>query len=290
MADVHAVSFVDGLAFGALIFIVSVGLSLILGVLDVLNLAHGSLYLAGAYIAWRFNDAGPSWTGFLLAIGCAVAVGVVGGAVLAAMTAPLARRGHLDQALLTLGVAIVATEGLTTLFGDEPRDVAAPFGSTQLFGLTYPVYRLVLLGVGLLLALVLYLVVERTPLGALVRATAADRQMVAALGIDARKVVVGVFALGAALAAFGGVLGSPIFGASTGKGTLVLLTSLVAVVIGGLRSIPGALAGAMVVGEIQTLGATVLPDQSSFLLFAAMAVVLIARPNGLIVRRGGAES
>jgi branched-subunit amino acid ABC-type transport system permease component len=287
-ADIHAVSVVDGLAIGALVFILSLGLVLILGVMDILNLAHGALYLVGAYLAWKLTEHTSSWPRFLLAILLAAAVGLVGGALLAVMTEPLFHRGHLDQALLTVGVAILVTEGLTTLFGDESHAVDAPIdGRTTIFGSPYPTYRLAVLVFGLALAPVVYLLVERTQAGALVRATAADRAMVAVLGVDTRRVVVVVFALGSALAALAGVVGGPIYGASPGLGTTVLLTALAAAVIGGLRSVFGILIGSLIVGEVESVGPILLPHHSAFLLFGAMALVLIVRPHGLVVRRGG---
>ncbi|MGH9246680.1 MAG: branched-chain amino acid ABC transporter permease [Acidimicrobiales bacterium] len=285
--DAHFVSLLNGLAIGALLFILAVGLSLVFGMMDVLNLAHGALYLAGAYIAWKITESAPTWPRFLLAIGVAIGIGLLGGVVLAVMTQPLARRGHLDQALLTLGVALVVAELLITVFGEDEHSVAVPAPldrSLEVIGHTYPAYRLALMGFGFVLAVVVYLVVERTRVGALVRATVADRDMVSALGVDARKVLLVVFAVGAALAATAGVLGGQIYGATPGLDTTVLLLALVVVVIGGLGSVKGAFIGALLIGQVESLGRALLPDQASFLLFFAMAVVLVLRPRGLFGR------
>jgi branched-chain amino acid transport system permease protein len=200
------------------------------------------------------------------------------------MTEPLRKRSHLDQALLTLGVAFVVAELLIIAFGDDPLSVAAPpalDGSVSILGATYPTYRLVLIGVGAVLALAVYLVVERTRVGALVRATVADREMVAALGVDNRMVQATVFAVGSLLAATAGVLGGPIYGARPGLDATVLILALVVVVIGGLGSVRGALVGALIIGQVDTLGRLLLPDFASFILFAALALVLVLRPHGL---------
>jgi branched-chain amino acid transport system permease protein len=273
---------VDGVAFGLLYFTLAVGLSLVFGMMDVLNLAHGTLYLGGAYLAYRLADG--SWPGLVLALAAGIAVGVVGGAVLAALTRPLAARGHLDQALLTLGLSIIVADLFLVAADGEHLPASPPAGldgATEFAGLTYPTYRLVFIAVAAVLALVVYLVFERSSLGALVRATVADRQMVRALGVDTRVVLVGVFAAGAVLAVTGGVLGAPILAAGPGVDAHVLVMSLVVVVLGGLGSVRGALVGALLVGLVQSLGTTLAPDYASFLLFGAMFVVLALRPRGL---------
>jgi branched-chain amino acid transport system permease protein len=275
------VSVLNGLAIGSLLFILAVGLSIVFGMMDVLNLAHGALFLGGAYLGAAFAG---SWAGFLAALGLAAVGGLAAGALLSLMTEPLRRRSHLDQALLTLGVAFVVAELLIIAFGDDPLSVAAPpalDGSVSLLGATYPTYRLVLIGVGTVLAVVVYLVVERTRVGALVRATVADREMVATLGVDNRMVQTTVFAVGSLLAATAGVLGGPIYGARPGLDATVLILALVVVVIGGLGSVRGALVGALIIGQVDTLGRLLLPEFASFILFAALALVLVLRPHGL---------
>lgn len=275
------VSVLNGLAIGFLLFILAVGLSIVFGMMDVLNLGHGALFLGGAYLGAAFSG---SWGGFLAALGIAAVGGLVAGALLSLMTAPLRRRSHLDQALLTLGVAFVVAELLIIAFGDDPLSVAAPpalDGSVTVLGAVYPTYRLVLIGVGAVLAVVVYLVVERTRVGALVRATVADRDMVATIGVDNRLVTTAVFAVGSLLATTAGVLGGPIYGARPGLDATVLILALVVVVIGGLGSVRGALVGALIIGQVDTLGRMLLPELASFVLFAALAVVLVLRPQGL---------
>ncbi|WP_214403740.1 branched-chain amino acid ABC transporter permease [Pseudonocardia lacus] len=279
------VSVLNGFAIGFLLFILAVGLSLVFGMMDVLNLAHGALFLGGAYLGAALAG---SWGGFLAALAVAAVAGLAAGALLSLMTEPLRNRSHLDQALLTLGVAFVAAEALIIVFGDDPLSVPAPpglDGSVTVLGATYPTYRLVLIGVGAVLAIVVHVVVERTRIGALVRATVADREMVAALGVDNRLVKVVVFGVGSLLATTAGVLGGPIYGARPGLDATVLILALVVVVIGGLGSVRGALLGALIIGQVDTLGRLLLPELASFVLFAALALVLVLRPQGIL---GGA--
>lgn len=281
--DANLVTMVDGIAFGLLLFTLAVGLSLVFGMMDVLNLAHGSLYLGGAYAAYVFS--GGTWLGLLVAIAVGLLVGAVGGVVLAAMTQPLATRGHLDQALLTLGISFIVADLLSTAFGAEIVPIAVPEalqGSVSFVGSAYPVYRLVFILVAGLLALGVYFGFERSSIGALIRATVADRDMVRAIGVDTRKVLYGVFAAGAAVAALGGVLGAPILAPGPGIDEHVLIISLVVVVVGGLGSVRGALVGAFLIGQVQTLGVSLFPEYAAFLLFGAMLAVLVWRPAGLV--------
>lgn len=278
----HFVSMVNGVAFGLLLFTLAVGLSLIYGMMNVLNLAHGALYLGGAYLAYLISDG--SWLGLGLGLLAGIGAGVLGGGLLTVAVQPLFKRDHNAQAMLTIGMAFIAVDVFMAFSGGaslpaEPPDALR--GSISLIGHQYPVYRLMFIGVAAVLAVVVYLLFERSNLGALVRATVADRQMVASLGVDTRKVLLSVFTLGCALAVVGGVLGAPILGPSPGADENVLMLSLVVVVIGGLGSVTGVLIGALVVGEIETLGIALLPQYAAFLLFGAMFVILALRPRGL---------
>lgn len=280
--DQNLVSIVDGVAFGLLLFTLAVGLSLVFGMMDVLNLAHGTLYLAGAYTAYALSDG--SWLGLLIALVVGLLVGILGGGLLAAAVAPLQGRGHLDQAALTLGISFIAAETFLMFFPAETLSTAPPSalaGSITVLGYTYPLYRLVFIGVAGVLAAVVYLAFERSSIGALVRATVADRDMVRAMGVDTRKILFGVFAFGAALATIGGVLGAPILAPGPHVDQRVLVLSLVVVVIGGLGSVRGALLGALLIGQVQTLGVAMMPQYAPFLLFGAMLFVLAVRPQGL---------
>ncbi len=287
--DANVVSMVDGIAFGLLLFTLAVGLSLIFGMMNVLNLAHGTLYLLGAYLTYLLSGGGLLALGLALLVG--TAAGAAGGALLAGLIRPLMDRGHLDQAVLTLGVAFISADLFSTVFGSgtQPADPPRALdGTVSIHSHLYPTYRLVFIGVAAVLAVGLYLVFERSRFGTLVRATVADRQMVRAMGVDTRKVLAVVYAVGAALAVVGGVLGAPILGPGPGVDDNVLVLSLVVVVIGGLGSVRGALLAALLVGEVQTLGVALLPQYASFLLFGIMFVVLAVRPRGLLPVAGWA--
>ena len=283
--DTHLVTAVDGVAFGVLLFTIALGLSLVFGVMDILNLAHGALYLGGAYLAVSFVGDGGSIGAFALACLVAVVVGALAGGGLAAVTRPVAARGHLDQALLTLGIAFVVSDLYSEVHGNDVESVEPPAGldgGVTLLGSQYPGYRLFVIAVGAVLALGAWYAVERTKAGALVRAAVADAPMVRALGVNTTVLVTGVFAVGAALVVLGGVLGAPILSASPGLDTRVLILGLVVVVIGGLGSVPGAVVGALVIGQVEALGVELLPTWAPFLTFGAMALVLLLRPAGIL--------
>ncbi|RVX38718.1 amino acid/amide ABC transporter membrane protein 1 (HAAT family) [Nonomuraea polychroma] len=287
----HLVSVLNGLAMGSLLFAIALGLSLVFGMMDVLNLAHGAVYLVGAYVAVALVADGAGLGAFVLAVLLAAGLGALLGGVLAGLTR--ATPHHLDQALLTLGVSLVVAELLSIFFGNDVHSIAAPApvaGSVVVFGETYPVYRLLVIGFGVVLAVAVYVLVERSVLGSVIRATVADRSMVSALGINTGRVLVGVFAAGAALAAVGGVLAGPILGAQPGLDEKVLLLALVVVVIGGLGSVRGALLGAVLIGQVQALGTSLLPEYASFLIFAAMGLVLLLRPAGLLPTGGAVRA
>ena len=291
--DIGVIAALNGLAIGLLLFVVAVGLSLVFGMLDVLNLAHGALFLLGVYLAWSVGGDRPTWTSWLGALGVAAVAGALAGGGLSLLIAPLARRSHLDQALLTLGVALVVAELLSTVFGDDVQSVNPPpglDGTVRVVGNAYPSYRLMLIGLGMVIALAMHLLIERTPVGALVRATVADRDMVAAAGKDARLVRAAVFVAGSVLATVGGVLGSPIYSARPGLDSTILILALVVVVIGGLGSVRGALVAALLIGQIESTGRALLSDFASFLLFAALAIVLVVRPRGLFASPTGGRA
>ncbi len=288
--DANALSMLNGVALAAVLFLIAVGLSLVFGTMDVLNLAHGAVSLTGAYIGVAFLERDTTIPLFVTAVLAAAAFGMVAGVVLAAMTSSVG--DHLRQALLTLGVALIAGDVLREIFGADVESVSAPAslaGAVSVFGRPYPLYRLVIIGISAAIAVVLYIVLERTRVGALVRATVADRAMVEAIGVRTNLVLGGVFGAGAALAAVGGLLAAPILGAQPGLDDTVLLLALVVVVVGGLGSLRGALVGALLVGQVQTLGVALASEYASFLLFAAMAIVLLTRPRGLLPAKTGAH-
>ncbi|NKI41862.1 ABC transporter permease [Streptomyces physcomitrii] len=276
--DAQFVPALDGVAYGLLLFVVAAGLSLAFGTAGVLNLSHGTLYALGAYTGAECGDG--TWGGFLLGLAAGTAVACLAGVLLSAATAPLARRGHLAQALLTFGLALAGGNLLVEFFGEDEMPVPVPGvldSTVTLLGHRYPAYRLCFIGMALLLAAAGTWVLTRTRAGAAVRAAADDPQMLAATGISPRAVHTGVLAASGALAGAAGALGAPIIGPGPDTADTVLMLSLVIVVLGGLRSLWATLAAALLVGEVQTLGVSLMPDWAPYLLFAAMAAVLVLR-------------
>jgi branched-subunit amino acid ABC-type transport system permease component len=276
--DNHLIPLIDGVAYGLLLFVVAAGLTLAFGSGNVLNLAHGTLYAMAAYIAAEIGDG--SWGGLVLGVLAAAAAGAAGGGLLAGMTAPLAERGHLAQALLTFGVALVGGDLLVTAFGSDDPPVTVPGAlehTVSFAGHSYPAYRLAFIGVAAVIGLIGWYTLTRTKFGAAVRASVDDPQMLSATGISPAVVRAGVLVAAGTLAGIAGGLGAPIIGPGPGTANTVLLQSLIVVVLGGLGSVGGAFVAAILVGEVQTLGVTVLPDLAPYLLFAAMAAVLTVR-------------
>jgi branched-chain amino acid transport system permease protein len=294
----------NGLQYGVMLFLMAAGLTLVLGIMNMVNLAHGSLYMVGAYLA----VAGTEWTGsYLLGalIGFAGTL-VVGMVVEVVALRALYQRDHLDQVLATFGLILFFNELVSIIWGRGSLYSALPAwlaGHVELFaGSRYPVYRLAVLGVGLLTAVILWYVVTRTRLGMLIRAGASNRTMVAALGVNIRLLYTVVFGFGAALAGLAGLMAGPIYAVQPGMGELILIQVFVVIVIGGIGSVRGALVGAIIVGVVDTLGraflkpvlATMLsptaaeaagPALASMLIYLLMAVVLAIKPAGLFQSR-----
>ena len=277
MGQAYAVTALDGVAFGMLLFVVAAGLTLIFGVMQVFNLAHGTLYLAGAYLAWMFGAGLP---GLAATVALALLVGAGVGALLSLVLPHQARDAHSSHALITLGIAFLTADAFTTVFGPEPRSVTAPApldGSVQLFGHGYPSYRLVFIAVAALIAAALYWSIRRSTAGLLLRAAVTDPAMAAATGIPTAAVRTTALAVGGSLAVTGGALGAPLLGPAPGVDTTVLTLSLIVVVLGGAGSIPATLAAALLVGQIQTVGVIATPTLAPFALFAALLLALVVR-------------
>lgn len=282
--DISAVTVVNGLAMGALLLLIAGGLSLIYGQARVLNLAHGTFFMVGAYLAHTMMGAGAGLMGLAATLLVAAIVGALMGGLLSLAMRPLSGRGPLDQALVTLGVALVAAEIVSTIWGNDVHSIGAPApfdGSVQVFGSSFPVYRVVVIGLGVAVAAAIYWGFDRTNYGAVIRAGVEDRGMLAATGRNPSIVVTSVFALGGALAAVSGVIGAPILGARPGIDNEVLILGLIVVVVGGLGSIKGAFVGAVLIGQVQVLGVAIMPAAASFLLFATMGLMLLVRPTGM---------
>jgi branched-chain amino acid transport system permease protein len=290
----------NGLQLGVTLFLIAAGLTLVFGIMNMVNLAHGALYMVGAYLGTYFFQLTGSWLlSVVLALAGSMLVGVVT-EVIALRT--LYERDHLDQVLATFGLILFFNELVAMLWGRSAIFSTVPqylSGHVQIVGnLMYPLYRLVIIGVGLAVALLLWWVVARTRLGMLIRAGASNRAMVAALGVNIRLLYTLVFGFGAALAGLAGLLVGPVYSVQPGMGELILIQVFVVIVIGGIGSIRGAFAGALIVGMVDTLGraflkptlATVLspaaadtagPAIASMLIYLLMAVVLAFRPAGL---------
>ena len=293
----------NGIQFGVMLFLMSAGLTLIFGVMGLINLAHGSLYMVGAFAAAAVAAATGS---FLLALVAALAAAALAGVVIeATVMRRLYARDHLDQVLATFALILIFSEGTRLAFGSFPLQLDIPAwlaGPVDLpFGITYPLYRLALIGVGLVIAVALFGLIGLTRLGIRIRAGEADREMIAALGVDIGRLYTIVFALGAALAGLAGALVGAIQSVQVGMGEPVLILAFVVIVIGGIGSIGGALVGALLVGLTDTLGRVALPwmlgavmgpsaanavgaSLASMAIYILMAIVLIVRPTGLFGR------
>ena len=279
-----AVQLLNGLQYGLVLFLVASGLTLVFGILGVINLAHGAFYMLGAYLAWWI----AAYTGsFILALIGGVAISFVLGLLLEEIFVKrMIGRDHLAQVLLSFGLILVIDEARQILFGKDVHSVAPPAwlkGSIQLTDiLSYPVYRIALCVVCLVLAALIFFVIQRTRLGMIIRAGAENRDMTRALGIPFDKVNRYVFAGGIALAALGGILVSPISTVFPGMGDGMLILSFVVVVLGGIGSVAGAAIGALMIGLTDTFGKVFFPQFSSILIYVLMAGILLWRPNGLM--------
>ncbi|TMC46879.1 MAG: branched-chain amino acid ABC transporter permease [Chloroflexi bacterium] len=275
----------NGLSFGALLFILASGLSLVFGMMDVVNLAHGAFYMLGAYVALSVVQAtGSFWLALLVA---PFALGLLG-FVLEPLLLRRLRGRHLDQVLLTIGVSLVIVDVIGQVWGREVRSLSAPAGldgSVTLIGGVYPVYRLFVMAFGVALAAAMGIVYRRTRIGMLIRAGVQDAEMLGALGVDTNRLFASTFAAGAALAGLAGVIAAPVFGVQPGMDTDPgLLYSLVVVVVGGLGTLSGAVAGSVLVGPADTFGKVLFQDVALAVIFAIVALVLLLRPTGLLGR------
>jgi branched-chain amino acid transport system permease protein len=276
----------NGVQYGLLLFLVASGLTLIFGIMGIINLAHGSFYMVGAYLAFALTErTGSLWLAILLAVPLTVLLGL---ALEALLFRFLYTRDHLYQVLLTYGLILVFEELRSILFGDDVHGVAVPafldFSLPLTPTLSYPVYRLFMSAVCLVIAGALYLLIQRTRLGMTIRAGAVNREMVQVLGIDIGLVYRLVFALGVALAAFAGMLAAPVASVFPGMGNQILIISFVVVVIGGIGSVKGALLGSLLIGLADTFGQVWAPEIAGMTVYMLMAAVLVWRPAGLFGR------
>jgi len=269
-----------------LLFLVASGLTLVFGIMGIINLAHGSFYMMGAYLAFALTElTGNLWLAILLGIPLSVLIGL---GLESLLFRHLYRRDHLYQVLLTYGLILVMEELRSLLAGDDVHGVAVPrflaFSIPLTDTLSYPVYRLLMSAICLAVALLLALVIRRTRLGMTIRAGSSNREMVALLGIDIGLVYRVVFAGGVALAAFAGMIAAPVASVYPGMGNQILIVSFVVVVIGGIGSIKGAFLGSLLIGLADTFGQLWAPELAGMTVYALMAAVLLWRPAGLFGR------
>jgi branched-subunit amino acid ABC-type transport system permease component len=275
----------NGLSFGALLFILASGLSLVFGMMDVVNLAHGAFYMLGAYVALSVVQfTGSFWLAMLAA---PLALAILG-LVIEPLLLRRLRGRHLDQVLVTIGASLVIVDLIGQLWGREVRSLSAPAGldgSVALIGGVYPVYRLFVIAFGVVLAVAMSVIYRRTKIGMLIRAGVEDAEMLGALGVNTNRLFASTFATGAALAGLAGVIAAPIFGVQPGMDTDPgLLYSLVVVVVGGLGTLSGAVAGSLLVGPADTFGKVLFQDVALAVIFAIVALVLLLKPTGLLGR------
>ena len=297
--------FLNGLQFGVMLFLMSAGLTLVFGIMQVINLAHGSFYMIGAYVAATVMQlTGSFFLGLLAALPAAALVGMI---VEVVVLRRLYERDHLDQVLATFGLILFFNELIRIIWGRQPLFMDVPVwlsGTVELLpGAPYPSYRIAIIVVGILVALFLYLLFTRTRLGMQIRAGASNREMIGALGVNIKLLFTLVFGLGALLAGLAGVMAGPILAVEAGMGESILILTFVVIVIGGIGSIRGALVAALMVGVVDTLGRAFLPgffrlflpiaeadgvgaSLASMSVYILMAAILIWRPRGLFPSQG----
>jgi branched-chain amino acid transport system permease protein len=276
----------NSLQFSMLLFLLAIGLSVVFGLMDYLNLSHGTIYMFSAYVAFSISQAtGSFWLALALAPVVAMAVGL---ALYFVLLKRAEQGGHLMQVLLTVGVIYMGTDLIRLGYGDLPKGVPQPeilSGAINLGGVLYPAYRLFIICLGLLVMVALYFGLERTRLGAFVRAGVDDRVTAETLGIDIAKVFALVFGIGTYLAGVAGVVAAPVFSVYPGMDVSIIILVLIVVVVGGLGSLRGVIVGALLIGFADTFGKILLPQFAMMMIYLVMALVLIFRPSGLLPAR-----
>ncbi|MCT8971835.1 branched-chain amino acid ABC transporter permease [Microbaculum marinisediminis] len=304
MTSLFFLQLLNGIQLGVLLFLVAAGLTLIFGIMDFINIAHGALYMVGAYLAATLVAVtGNFWIGLMLAMPAALLFGLV---LEVTLFSRLYHRSHLDQVLATFGLVMIVNESVRLIWGASPLSVPMPdalSGSVPLFGMIqYPVYRIAIILVGFAIAIGLATLINRTRAGMLLRAGASNSAMVSALGFNIKRLFTVVFALGAMLAGFAGAIVAPVLSVHPGMGESMLILAFVVIVIGGIGSIRGAFLAALLVGVVDTLGRSfgpvllqwvLTPSAASttgrmlapMLVYLLMALVLTVRPTGLFGRK-----
>ncbi len=282
----YLIQLLNAVQYGLLLFLLASGLTLIFGIMGVINLAHGSFYMVGAYLAyWLAKATGSLWLAIPIGIVIAFAIGLL---LETTIIRRLYKRDHLYQVLLTFGLILVFEELRSILFGNDVHGVAVPAVFNYSIPLTetlsYPIYRLFITGVCLAIAAVMYFVIQKTRIGMMIRAGNSNREMAASLGVNIPLLFALVFAVGMALAAFAGAIAAPITSVAPGMGNQILIICFVVVVIGGIGSINGAMIASLLIGLADTLGKVIAPEYSGVAIYLLMAVILLWRPQGLANR------
>ncbi|MBB4305703.1 branched-chain amino acid transport system permease protein [Rhodobium orientis] len=280
------VQFLNGLQFSMLLFLLSVGLSVTFGLMNFVNLAHGALYACGAFIGYSIAVwTGSFWAAFLLA---PLAVCVIGAVLYGVLIRQVRSAGPLTQVLLTFGLIFIFLDAFRVIWGDLALGVSAPTllaTNIHIFGQTYPLYRLFLIALGLAVYLILWLALERTNIGAMVRASVDNAEMASCLGVNVERLFFAVFCTGCLLAGLAGVAAAPIFSVYPGMDLEILIPTLIVVVIGGLGSLKGAIVGSLLIGMLQTFGQVLIPQLAGSLSYILLGATLILRPEGLFPAR-----
>jgi branched-chain amino acid transport system permease protein len=278
----------NSLSFGGLLFLLSSGFSLIFGLMRLANLTHGAFFMLGTYfgaVAMRDFTGLNLW---VTALGAGIAVAALGG-LFERLVLTRLKANPLGQVLVTLGMAFIISDACLVLWGGDSIPVPTPHNlqaPTRLFGFVFPTYRLVLVGCAVVTAVALYILIDRTRLGAMIRAGVDDRQMARAVGIPVSRLFTIVFCLGAGIAGAAGVLGGPVLSAYPGLDADMLPLALIVVILGGIGSLFGAFVGSFIIGFIYTFGTALFPELAYIILFLPMIVVIAFRPQGLFGRSG----
>ncbi len=282
--EIALIQSINGLQFGVMLFLMSAGLTLVFGIMNLINLAHGSLYMVGAYLAAAILKATGS---FIIALVLAVPLVALIGAIIEVMVLRrLYHRDHLDQVLATFALILFFNESIRMIWGPQAHFMPIPAalsGSVHILpGVPYPLYRLAIVGAGIVIALALYGLITRTRLGMLIRAGSSNREMVGALGVNVQLLFTLLFGMGAGMAGFAGMMAAPILSVEVGMGEPILILAFVVIVIGGIGSVRGAFLAALLVGLVDTFGRVLLPPAlASMSIYILMACILFWRPQGL---------
>ena len=281
MSDIP-VFFLHGLAYGGLLFLVSAGLTLVFGMMNVLNFAHAAMYMLGAYFSYALlKETGQFWLSLMV---CPILLFVIGALIERFLLRRVHIFGHVHELLLTFGLAYIITEVVKWVWGNFPLavNVGGFLNETvEIIGITYPVYRIFIFACAVLVGVIMALILYKTRLGIILRAAVNDSEMVNALGFNVPLVFMGVFAFGAALSGFAGVIAGPLLSTFPGMANEILLDAFVVIVIGGFGSLGGAVIASLVIGELQSFGVLLFPKLSIALVYLLMAIVLIVKPSGL---------